>query len=296
MRKIISFLCVIFTVTAVFAGCSDSSARSAGFSLSMVYDAHYSDMESGAVEAYDTLCNAVIGGESSITVNNAYYDDASRLFYVSFPLSQLVSDIKLNSDGSLRIIYTETTSQHRESVENFTDRVYSILSDCGYPEASKNALLLNLYTYVSKNIKQNLEYSTAYDAIVSGQGSSSSYEAAFRYLVQQAGLSASRVYGVSYDGTHFMTEVEVDGEIYYFDPCAENAYSGGKGLSYFGMGVIGLQQIGVGREVSYSDDALIPFEENSGRFDSLFQTVSYSYENGLISAEKSSGEIVEVKL
>lgn len=296
MKKLFSVLCVFLIICAMLSGCSQKSAASAGFTLNTVYDAHYSDVDSEAIEAYESICNAVINGESSVTVNNSYYDDASRLFYVSFPLSQLVRDIALNSDGSLRIVYTQTTSRHLELVEEFTDRVYSILSKCGYPDASENELLLNIYTYVSENTEQDLTYSSAYDALVSGVGSSSGYEAAFRYLIQQAGISASRVYGISYDGTHFMTEAEIDGEFYFFDPCAENTYSGGKGLSYFGMGVIGLQQIGVGSDVSYSDDTPIPFEENSARFDSLFQTVSYTYSDGKVSAKKNNGEIVEVAL
>ena len=174
--------------------------------------------------------------------------------------------------------------------------MYAILSDCGYPDIKGNALLLNLYSYVAENVQQDLDHSTAYDCIISGAGSSSAYEAMFRYLVQQAGFSASRVYGVSYDGTHFLTEVDVDGELYYFDPCAENTYSAGKGLSYFGLGYIGLQQMGLGSEVYYSDDASIPFQQDSGRFDDLFQTVSYQYENGTLTAEKKSGSIVEIAL
>ena len=71
-------------------------------------------------------------------------------FYICFPLSSLVSDINLNSDGSLRITYKETQSQHKELVEQFTDKVYAILSDCGYPDIKGNALLLNLYSYVAE--------------------------------------------------------------------------------------------------------------------------------------------------
>ena len=156
--------------------------------------------------------------------------------------------------------------------------------------------MLEIYSYVAENVKQDLNYSTAYDGIISGAGSSSAYEAMFRYLVQQAGFSASRVYGVSHDGTHFLTEVDVDGELYYFDPCAENTYSGGKGLSYFGLGCIGLQQMGLGSEVYYSDDVPIPFQQDSGRFDDLFQTVSYQCENGTLIATKKSGSIVKVEL
>lgn len=296
MKKLISVLLAAVLICAAFSGCSAGSAKSAGFSLKTVYDSHYSDADPQAVEVYESLCGAVLNGEGSIAVNNPYYDEASRLFYVSFPLSALVQDIILNSDGSLRIIYTESTSRHLELVKEFTDKVYSVLTDCGYPDAPQNEILLNIYSYISENVEQNLEYSSAYDALVSGCGSSSAYEAAFRYLIQQAGMEASRVYGVSHDGAHFMTQAAVDGEIYYFDPGAENLYSAGKGLSYFGMGVIGLQQMGLGSEVSYSDDEPIEFEANSGRFDSLFQTVSYSYSDGVILASKNSGEIVEIAL
>ena len=296
MKKFLSFFCVAAVICCIFSGCSTQSAKDAGFSLAYTYDSHYSNIDEGVIQVYDDLCAAVSQGETSISVNNESYSDASRLFYICFPLSSLVSDINLNSDGSLRITYKETQSQNKELVEQFTDKVYAILSDCGYPDIKGNALLLNLYSYVAENVQQDLDHSTAYDGIISGAGSSSAYEAMFRYLVQQAGFSASRVYGVSYDGTHFLTEVDVDGELYYFDPCAENTYSAGKGLSYFGLGYIGLQQMGLGSEVYYSDDASIPFQQDSGRFDDLFQTVSYQYENGTLTAAKKRGSIVEIAL
>lgn len=296
MKKILSLISALAFIICSFSGCTDQSASDAGFSLSYTYDSHYSGAESDAVEVFEQLCSAVAAGETSVTVNNESYDTASRLFYVSFPLSKLVNSINLNSDGSLRISYTETNSRHRELVEEFTDKTYSVLTECGYPETSGNELLLNIYTYVSENIKQNLDYSTAYDALMAGEGSSSAYESLFRFLVQQAGFYASRVYCVSYDGTHFMTEINLDGELYYFDPCAENSYSDGKGLSYFGLGYIGLQQMGAGSEVYYSDDERIPFEQDSGRFDDLFQTVSYEYSDGKITATKKSGNVVEIAL
>lgn len=296
MKKVLSLLFVLVIIAGIFAGCTDKSAAKAGFELSIVYDAHYSQIESGAIDVYDQLCRAVIDGDTSVEVNNDLYDDASRLFYVSFPLSNLVKSMNLNSDGSIRITYTETVSQHKQLVSEFTDKVYSALSDCGYPDTQGNELLLNIYSYVSENIKQNLEYSTAYDAFILGEGSSSAYEAMFRYLVQQAGFSASRVYGVAHDGTHFMTEVELDGESYYFDPYSEYTFSQGKGLSYFGLGNIGLQKMGLGSEVSYSDDQPIDFGNDSGRFDDLYQTVSYKYEGGVITATKKTGSVVEVAL
>lgn len=296
MKKVLSILCALIIVAGAFAGCSQKTAQQAGFELKFAFDSHYSKIGSESVEVYEQLCQAVLDGESSVTVNNDFYDDASRLFYVSFPFSKLVKGMNLNSDGSIRITYTETESQHKKLVTEFTDKVYSVLSDCGYPDADNNELLLNIYSYVSQNIKQNLDYSTAYDALVVGEGSSSAYEAMFRYLVQQAGFSASRVYGVAYDGAHFMTEIILDGEHYYFDPYSENVFSKGKGLSYFGIGSIGLQQMGLGSEVSYSDNQPIDFGKDSGKFDELYQTVSYEYKSGVITATKKSGTVVEVAL
>ncbi len=296
MKRFISVICVFLLTACLLSGCSGDSAASAGFSLSFTYDYHYEDAQEAVLEVYEQLCQAVTDGETSVTVDTDYYDDASRIFYVSFPLSQLVSSISLNSDGSLKISYTQATSQHLALVEEFTDEVYSVLKQCGYPDVTGNALLLNIYTYVASNITLDLNYSTAYDAFVQNAGASSAFEAMFRYLVQQAGFSASRVYGVASDGTHFMTEVLVDGELYYFDPCAENSYSDGEGLSYFGLGIIGLQKMGLGSDVSYSDASYISFTEDSGRFDSLYRTVSYTYDDGVITAEKSDGEIVEIAL
>lgn len=292
MKKIISLLLCLVLICFSFSGCADKAPE---YELKYTYDSHYS-LDDGSLEIYSALCKAAEAGESSVSIGETDYDAALRLFYISCPFSAFVSDMNVNSDGSLRISYKETQSNIAKKAEQFEEAVAAALYECGYPDEPAEEQLLNIYSYVSQNVSYNGELSTAYDAAVQKEGSSSAYEGMFRYLVQQAGFSASRVYGVAHDSTHFITQVELDGELYYFDPCAENSFSGGKGLSYFAMDTLGLQKMGLGEGTCYSDNEPISFDSSSGRFSKLYRTVSYEYKDGVITATTKSGEVVQVAL
>jgi len=295
VKRIICVLAVIAVIATMFAGCTSSKAKD--YTLKITYDSHYDGYSEEVYADYEKLYQAVINGDSTVSVNPENVDALNTLFYTGCPLSALVSSMSLTSSGdSIRLKYSQTQSAHKELVEKFTQETAEILYECGYEEKSDNELLLNLYTYISSNISQNEEITTAYDTIVDKTGSSSGYQAAFQFLVQQAGFKASRVYGVASTGARFLTEVIVDDEAYYFDPCEENNYSQGKGLCCFGMGALGLEMNGLGNDIKYSDNESVVFSEDSGKFNQLFQTVTYKYKDGTVTAEKKSGEIVEIAL
>lgn len=292
MKKIISVFMAVLLLSSVMCSCSKEVYNQ---ELVITRDSHYSDLTDEAIDAYEALCRAVLEGEASISFDSALIDDVNKLFYISFPLSSLVESIIPDSSGrDFRIKYTQSTAKHLELVDEFKTCAFKIMHKCGYPDVSEKEYMLNLYTYISSEVRLDYAYSTAYDAIVNKHGSSAGYESAFQYLLQQAGIDASRTYAAAFDGVHFLTEVNVDGELYYFDPCAENIFSQGKGLSYFGLSISGLQLMGVGSDVMYSDNTAIPFNETSDKFSALFQTESYKYNNGVITANKGSGITVEI--
>lgn len=295
MKKIISVLAALAVISSVFAGCTSSKVND--YTLKITYDSHYSDYSEDVYTDYEKLYQAVINGESTVSVNGDNVDALNTLFYTGCPLSDLVTSMSLTSSGdSIRLKYAQSQSSHKELVEEFTKETAEILYECGYETEPVKEVLLNIYTYVSSNITQNDEITSAYDTIISKSGSSSGYQAAFQFLVQQAGFDASRVYGVASTGARFFTEVVVDGEAYYFDPCEENNYSEGKGLCYFGMGALGLEMNGLSNDIKYSDNENVIFSADSQKFNQLFQTVTYKYKDGTVTAEKKSGEIVEIAL
>lgn len=295
MKKIISVLAALAVIASVFAGCTSSKVKD--YTLKITYDGHYSDYSEDVYADYEKLYQAVMNGESTVSVNADNVDALNTLFYTGCPLSGLVTSMSLTSSGdSIRLKYAQSQSSHKELVKEFTQKTAEILYECGYETEPVKEVLLNIYTYVSSNITQNDEITSAYDTIISKSGSSSGYQAAFQFLVQQAGFDASRVYGVASTGARFLTQVIVDGEAYYFDPCEENNYSEGKGLCCFGMGALGLEMNGLGNDIKYSDNENVVFSADSGKFNQLFQTVTYKYKDGTVTAEKKSGEIVEIAL
>lgn len=294
MKKIISVLAVVAVIACVFSGCS---SKVKDYTMKITYDSHYSDYSDDVYTDYETLVQAVMNADNTASVNPNNIDQLNTLFYTSCPLSSIVNSISLTSAGdSVRIKYTESASKIKELVKEFTEETARILYDCGYPDKDKNEILLNIYTYVSSEISQNEEFNSAYDTLMNKEGSSSGYQAVFQYLVQQAGFDAARAYGVSSQGAHFLTEVVVDGVAYYFDPCQENLYSQGKGLCCFGMGTIGLEQNGIGNDIKYSDNESALLSSDSDKFNQLFQTVSYKYKDGTVTAKKKSGDIVKIAL
>lgn len=292
MKKIVSVLLCVMLCASAFSACSKQVEIR---EMKITYDARLSDYSDEAKNAYTALFNAVMNCEESAEVGEEVYDEATTMFYTSFPLSDLVDSIKQNSDSkSVRIRYKNSSKEHKRLVEKFKKEASVILDDCKAGTASDNELILNLYSFLAQNVEIDYSRSTAYDAIVEKKGSSSAFEAAFNFLLQQEGIPAARVYAKGYDATHFLTELEINGEKYYFDPCGEKVYSQGKGLSYFGMTYMGLQKNGIECDLTFADKSTAVPEQNSDMFAGLFQTKSYEYSNSVISATHSDGQITEI--
>lgn len=294
MKRIISVLLCAVLAAGVFSACSKKAeARE----LKLVYDAAFSDVSDEVKNAYSLLFTAVLNGEESAEISSDILDDVTTVFYTGFPLSELVDSIKANSNGtSVRIKYTNSSDEHKKLVDKFTLAASEILDECEADSSNQNELILKLYSYIAQNVEIDYKYSTAYDAIVNKKGSSSAFEAAFNFLLQQEGIPALRMYAQGYDGTHFLTQAQINGEEYYFDPCGESSFSDGSGLSYFGMSFLTLQRNGITCELTCADQTVLIPEQNSDAFGELFQTVSYEYKGGVITAKRISGKTVEVKL
>lgn len=292
MKKIVSVLLCVLLCACTFSGCKKQVEIR---EMKASYDARLSDYSQESKNAYLSLFNAVMNAEESAEVGEEEFNEATTMFYTSFPLSDLVESIKQNSDSkSVRIRYKNSSKEHKRLVDKFKEEASVILEECKAGVVSDNEFILNLYSYLAQNVEIDYSYSTAFDAIVEKKGSASAFEAAFNFLLQQQGIPAARVYAKGYDATHFLTELEINGERYYFDPYGEKVYSQGNGLSYFGMTYMGLQKNGIECDLTFADKSTAVPEQNSDMFAELFQTKSYEYSNGVISATHSDGRVTEI--
>ena len=292
MKKIVSVLLCVLLCACAFSGCKKQVEIR---EMKASYDARLSDYSQESKNAYLSLFNAVMNAEESAEVGEEEFDEATTMFYTSFPLSDLVESIKQNSDSkSVRIRYKNSSKEHKRLVDKFKEEASVILEECKAGAVSDNEFILNLYSYLAQNVEIDYSYSTAFDAIVEKKGSASAFEAAFNFLLQQQGIPAARVYAKGYDATHFLTELEINGERYYFDPYGEKVYSQGNGLSYFGMTYMGLQKNGIECDLTFADKSTAVPEQNSDMFAELFQTKSYEYSNGVISVTHSDGRVTEI--
>ncbi len=293
MKKLFSVILTVILVASLLSSCT-SSGTDEFADLSYTADSYLIDsnhISESAVRAYEALCDAVIAGDETTYFNSLLIQDVNQLFYTSFPLNALVEKIELSADGSsYEIKYKNNLEEHKKLVEEFRKKTEKIMDKCGFKKMSDKEYILNVYTYVAKNIKIDFSYTTAYDAIMSGVGSSSSFASVFEFLLQQAGINASHIYAPAADGVLFFSIAEIDGEEYLFAPYNEQDKNGGNGLSYFGMTYNDAFGLNLVDSLKHTNgNGVAPFE-NSNRFSSLRGTDKYTYKDGVITADKKNGE------
>lgn len=295
MKRFISlFLCVVLICTA-FASCKGKKNNSLG--LEYTYDSYFSDSDEAVIEDYEKLCDAIVNGYDSVSLDMNYIDSINKIYYKSFPLSILVSKLSLNeAKNGVKIEYTNDKETHKKLVDDFVSKVKAVMAECGYGTVSDAEYTLNLYSYIASNIVHDINYTSTYDAIVNNLGSSSSYSSAFEYLLLQAGIPASHIYGLSSKNVSFMTMAEINGENLLFAPFSEYKANKGYGLSYFALSYSDVLELGFRDGFKYTDEEAVVFDEATEKFNALRDTVSYEYADFVITAIKSSGETVTVSI
>ncbi len=290
MKKLLCVISAALVIVSAFSACSSDKGGDESNKISYSYDSHLTVNDS-AKRAYESLCDAVVAGENTVYFNNALIQDVNQLFYTSFPLNSLVEKIEPSDDNSSFVItYKNDAEQHKKLVKDFVKKTESIMKECGYGKVSNNEYILNVYSYIAKNIEVDYSYTTAYDAIVSNLGTSASYSAAFEYLLRQAGIDSSHIYAPSVDEVLFFSVVEIDGEEYLFAPYNEHKETEGNGLSYFGMVYNDALTMSIIDSLRHTNGDIFARFDNSNRFADFRGTDRYTYEDGVITAGKSSGE------
>lgn len=295
MKKFISLFLAVVMITGVFVSCSKDGSKHE--KLSYTYDYYYSDVDKKVLDSYEKLCEAVVKGEKSVKIDIELLDDVNRLYYTSFPLSVLVEKMSLNEKkNGVNIEYVNDLETHKKLVSEFAEKVNQIMEECGYNKLSQKEYVLNVYSYVASKINYDINYTTTYDAIVKECGSTSSYATAFGYLLLQAGINATQIYGLNSSGLSFMTMAQIDDEYYLFAPCDENKANKGFGLSFFGLSYSDVLKLGFTDGFKYTNEEAVVFDETTEKYSKLRDTVSYEYKEGKISAIKSDSSKVEVEL
>ncbi|MGN1123643.1 MAG: hypothetical protein ACI4RR_04810, partial [Eubacterium sp.] len=231
MKKTASlFLCLVLICT-LFSACGEkktdnentSNTQSSDIQLKITVDSHYDDMDDSSVRAYEKLCKAVIGYETEVKFNTALTDNVNQLFYTCFPLYSLVEGISFLDDKSgVKISYVNDKDTHLAKIAEFQDAVSRIMTQCGYGKVTSNMYLLNLYTYIAKNVTVDDSVTSVMETILKKKGISSTISGMFEYLLLQAGIKASHVMNLNTDSiAKMMSMAEFNGEWYYFDPSAE---------------------------------------------------------------------------
>lgn len=241
MKKIISLILCIVLLGISAAGCakgenSNDSGKEA-FEYKITLDSHYSDMDESTVNTYKKLCEAVIAYERDVNFNTAIIDDINTLFYTSFPFYTLVDNIRIKPDNSGVIIsYSYTAQEHKEKIDAFNSAVKKIMTECGYGKVSKNAYVLNVYSYLCRHIETDYSVTSVLDAAISGKGMNASISGLFECLLLQSDISASHILVMDNGSiSDIISMAQFNGNNYYFDIASEIEETGGDGLAFFAM-------------------------------------------------------------
>lgn len=294
MKKVLSLILSLSLIFCIFAGCSnndsDEEPTSEPVSLTITTDESNSYLSQSSIRAYETLCSAVLNGETEANFNTTLIDDVNRLFYSDFPLSYLVGKLDIKSDNTgVSITYKNDTETHLSLVSEFTDKVNKILTDCGFGTVSPNVLVLNLYSYITKNTVIKYQSNTVYELIINSSGYSSSLAGAFSYLLNQAGIKASVVKSTNEDGIAFMTETSFKGMNYIFNPFFEADKNKGEALCYFALDYDGLASDGF-TDVRYRNGDGVVFDDGNNDFSQLRSSISYKVDGNTLNVKTENGD------
>lgn len=239
MKKILSILLSVLLTAAVFAGCSNNEKKGNADDVAsdtyITVDSHYAFADESVKRAYEKLCTAVINGEDTVSFNTQMLDDITQLFYTSFPLNSLVSDIHLLQDRTgVSITYKNDTDIHKQKVAEFYNKVNEILDACSLDSAGKDRFVFNVYTYITANFQIDSSVVSVYDVIMNCRGAAASVNSAFEYLVLCGSGEASHVVNTT-GAAAMLSLVKFNSNFYYFDPASEIIANSGSALKYFAM-------------------------------------------------------------
>ena len=298
MKKVISILLASLLALCTFSGCSkdeneDDSAPQVTTHITV--DSHYSDADESVMYAYEKLCLSVCNGDTVTNFNTQLLDSVMQLFYTSFPLNALVSEVSVLDDKTgVQITYYNDKQTHLSLVSQFNDKLDDILAECGLGTATPNQFVVNVYSYLAQNFTLSNEYATAYDALVNSKGAASAINQLFEYLLICGNCEASHI--VKTSGTvSILSYVGFNSGYYYFDVAAEIKNTNGKALKYFAMDSARLSAYAPGQHCFTDQTNAPPVDDDT--YSMLSESTSYELSGNKLSVNCGGDEpyVIEIK-
>lgn len=296
MKRIISIILSVTIISVALCSCSAKDDTTADVQLKYTYDAVYGNMDSSVIRAYETLCDAVVKGDAEAGINTGLLSQVNQLFYTSFPLSDLVADIQVNSDNSGVVIkYKNGAEIHSESVTAFADKVNSIVSECKQGTVNNLEYIVKAYNYVTSNadIDSSNTTQTLYSTIMQGKGNAFTYTSMFEYLLNQNDIEANHIIATKEDGSSgTVSGAVINGEYYFFDIGAECNKNSGEGINFFGMTADDLQEQGFTKLVC-TNGAAAP-DASDLKFDPCRGSTAWELSDGALLVTAADGTVVKI--
>lgn len=300
MKKIICIILSLFLISSVFFGCAKEEKKEAvkeEAALNFAFDSTYKGYDQSAVNAYETMCKSVLDYNENVRINTGLLDKAQQLFYTSFPLCELVSDIKINGDNSGVVLnFKKSEEEHKKTVNDFKNKVKEIKTKCFEGTTNSNVYAVRLYNYIASNIvKSEDDTITCLDTFLTGKGSSFSYSQMFEYMLRQADIPTYHVIASDALGNGWgIAGAELDGNLYYFDLFTEYFDNQGKNIKYFGMTSEDLENEGL-KDMFFTDRN--PADDASDtRFDTLRNSDTWKLEGAKLLVTLKTKIVVEIAL
>lgn len=297
MKKVLSILMVTVIVMLTFCSCSSSDESSSNeVSLKYTYDSAYSNYDASVVRTYEALCEAVVNGEESFGMNVGMLGQVSQLFYTSFPLSALVTEINELDDGTgISIKYSSGTDEHLSKVKDFDQRVSDIVSNCQENATTQMAYIVNVYDYIAINCVESDTSSAdnVYSTIMSNKGNSFTLASMFEYLLLQNDIKAYHIIAEDKSGAgRGFSGAEIASKMYYFDVCAEYSLNNGNKLKYFGITMDDIKESGIS-SMSYTngEDAIDSYDL---KFQPCRDCKEWELKDSKLYVTKNDGVTVEI--
>lgn len=296
MKKIISITLLAALISLMLCSCSAKETLTQEVQFNYTYDSIYGNMDSSVIRAYETLCDAVVNGDAQAGINTGLLSQASQLFYTSFPLSDLVSDIQVNSDNSgVDIEYKNAGDKHSEMVKAFADKISGIVSDCKEGTVNNLEYIVKVYNYVASHavIDSSNVSNTLYSTIMQGKGSVFTYTCMFEYLLNQNSIEANHIIASKEDGTSYaFSGALINNEYYLFDLGSEINRNSGKSVKYFGLtteyaGKQGYTQLAC-------TNGMEPPEASDLKFDPCRKSTSWELNGGALLVTTADGTVVKI--
>lgn len=296
MKKVLSIVLCLLFVCVTFTACSEKPEEETQTAeLKITYDAAYLSYDSSVVSAYENVCKAVLNGEESVRLNLALAEKVRRLFYTSFPINVLVESLTEDEkDEGFAIKYKLSPDEHKKAVNDFTNKINEIISEC--KSANTTVYAINVYHYVASHAKVSEDTAiSCYDTIMKGEGSSFSYSQMLSYLFLQGGIPACYVTASDAANAGWgVVQAKLYDDWFYFDPLGEFYDNGGENIIFFGMTDKDLKKTGLNNP-TYSDNTST--RDASGLyFDALRFSKSYEISGNNLLVTTTEGNIVQIAL